>query len=342
MLQTAQLSGPEALSFDTAEKKLSIPDSIMSKDTRVDGAELSTQKGGSDAGAGSPSPASNKIHWEEVKKARNRINSQRTRERERSQIKTLEAERARLWLSNDAIKFQNRHFREVIAKILEVRDLKRMRMAANGGPATSSSGLFVGAGPLGGGSSLGMMGGLGVGLDGDLFQSSRRSATAKDFGGLSNADLLARHQANSIEMQSMMRQQEAMDRLGAGGLNLSLINGRMGGGPTLGMNMNGMNMNSAYSDISDNARIRQLMLQHSAAGGGDFEPKGFLSSFGGSDGVNGNGIGNNNEGDASNGNGNINGISLSGAPGGMGGMGDIGGISDADILQMTKRQKLGY
>jgi hypothetical protein len=57
------------------------------------------------------------LKWNEVKKARNRINSQRTRERERSQIDTLEAERARLLISNDAIRYQNNHFRNAIQQV---------------------------------------------------------------------------------------------------------------------------------------------------------------------------------------------------------------------------------
>merc|ERR1740117_34649 len=99
------------------------------------------------ADSSAPSSAANPFEWEEVKKARNRINSQRIRERERAQIANLEAERARLWLSNDAIRFQNRHFREIMAQIMEIRDLKRSRVMANGGmgiggasaPGTSSA-----------------------------------------------------------------------------------------------------------------------------------------------------------------------------------------------------------
>jgi hypothetical protein len=60
------------------------------------------------------------VQWDELKRARNRINSQKTREHERVQIDTLEAEKARLWLSNDAIKYQNSHMREAVAQIREV------------------------------------------------------------------------------------------------------------------------------------------------------------------------------------------------------------------------------
>merc|ERR1712176_337601 len=81
----------------------------------------------------------------------------------------------------------------------------------------------------------------------------------------------------TLEMQNMVRQQEAMDRLGAGaGVGMgSLINN--------GMTVNGMNMNtvsaSPYSEMADNLRIRQLMLQQSATS--DFDPSGLLSSIGG-------------------------------------------------------------
>ena len=390
MLQTQDLPpDPEALSVNLIEKKISAIDRKMSKSKGANGADHAAE---SSTATGSSS--SNTIEWEEVKKARNRINSQRTRERERAQIKNLEAERARLWLSNDAIKFQNRHFKETIARILEVRDLKRSRVSSNGGmgisgPGSSSangtSKVLVAslgaAGTLGGGSSMQMplsmrhntdvMNSLGGGLDGTLFQSSRLSASAKNLSGLSDADLLARHQATTLEMQNLMRQQEAMDRFGAGGgvgmgsLNMSL-NGRMGGGSTgggggpsarginlngmNGMNMNGMNMNgvtaSPYADMADNIRIRQLMLQHSAAAG-DFEPRGLLSSIGGgaSDSLGNNGGGGNNGDDAVTGNGNSNGLSFGAISSGIntGGLGDFGnGISDAEILQMSKRQKFGF
>lgn len=334
-----------------------------SEHSSVDATEIKGIDTNSDAGNGfgkSSAESSNPVEWEEVKKARNRINSQRTRERERVQIKSLEAERARLWLSNDAIKFQNRHFRELVAQIQEVRNLKRFR--AGGGTAPSSSTLF-GAGALGGGMPMAMrqdvMGGMGGGLDGDLFQNSRLSASSKNLSTLSDADLLARRQANAFGMQTMMRHQEAMDRFGAaaggvgmGGVNMGL-NGRMNGGAagggsgssTRGMNMNGMNMNSSYSDMADNIRIRQLMLQHSAASG-DFEPRGLLSSMGGGPSAdalsNNNGLGGNWGDDSRNGCVNSNGISLGNSVGGIGGLGDLGGISDAEILHMSKRQKFGF
>eukprot|EP00536_Pseudo-nitzschia_multiseries_P002418 jgi/Psemu1/301361/fgenesh1_kg.32_\ len=110
-----------------------------------------------------------------------------------------------------------------------------------------------------------------------------------------------------------------------------------------GMNINGMNMNSPYPDVAENIRIRKLMLQHSAAGG-DFEPKGLLSTIGGATDTLGfsNGLGGNGGDDSVNGNGNNNGLSLGAAVGGIGGLGDLGGISDAEILHMSKRQKFGY
>lgn len=64
------------------------------------------------------------LQWEELQRARNRLNSKRTRERERSQIDHLESEKARLWVSNDAIKFQNAQYREAIARIREVTPSK--------------------------------------------------------------------------------------------------------------------------------------------------------------------------------------------------------------------------
>mmetsp|Transcript_14030 Transcript_14030/g.29637 ORF Transcript_14030/g.29637 Transcript_14030/m.29637 type:complete len:117 (+) Transcript_14030:1-351(+) len=114
----------------------------------------------------------------------------------------------------------------------------------------------------------------------------------------------------------------------------------------MNMNMNGMNMNSSYSEMADNIRIRKLMLQHSAASG-DFEPRGLLSSMAGGPSAdalgNNNGLGGNGGDDARNGCGNNNGISLGNGVGGIGGgLGDLGGISDAEILHMSKRQKFGF
>ena len=47
----------------------------------------------------------------------NNNNSPQTRNKEQSSIKLLEAEVCQLWLSNDAIKFQNQYYRETIARI---------------------------------------------------------------------------------------------------------------------------------------------------------------------------------------------------------------------------------
>ena len=124
-----------------------------------------------------------------------------------------------------------------------------------------------------------------------------------------------------------------------GGLNMGLNNGMNMNMNMNGINMNGINMNatsaSPYADMAENLRIRQLMLQQSTASGiGDFEPRGLLSSIGGGA---SNLLGNNGGGDILTGNSNSNGLSL-----GTGAMGDLGGsIGDADILQMSKRQKLG-
>merc|ERR1712161_117368 len=47
----------------------------------------------------------------------NNNNSPQTRNKEQSSIKLLEAEVCQLWLSNDAIKFQNQYYRDTIARI---------------------------------------------------------------------------------------------------------------------------------------------------------------------------------------------------------------------------------
>ena len=392
MLQKDSVSNPEATSEEVNGTKVTMSSSSSSSDPKSDsnGTNSNFASTKSSAAASSSSSA-NPIEWEEVKKVRNRINSQRTRERERSQIKSFEAERACLWLSNDAIKFQNRHFRETIAQILKVRDLKRSRAATNGAmgggmessaSSVASSALAASLGAAGGlvgGSPMsmpmqmrhnpGMVGSLG-GVDplgsahGGLFQSSRLPASVTNFNDLSDADLLARHQATTLEMQNMMRQQGAMERLGGGGsgmggLNMSLNGnthpgiGRMVGssvGAPSSRGMNSMNMNgmnpapASYSDVADNIRIRQLMLQHSAAAG-DFEPKGLISSIGAQGPIVSDSLGNGNGGDdSSNGNGNNLPFVGGGVGGGLGGLGDLGGISGVsdDILQMSKRQKFGY
>lgn len=322
MLQTeTQSSDPESIkkdSMSSSTAKTTTPDAPSEKDAKK-------------------TEAAKTFEWEEVKKARNRINSQRIRERERAQIANLEAERARLWLSNDAIQFQNRHFREVIAKILQVRENKRNRAAMTGGmrgagaPGPSSA-LLGGAGMLG--MRQDMMGGLAGGLDTTgLFQNPRltaAAATSKSLSGLSDADLLARHQATSLEVQNMMRHQEAMDRFGAaGGMGGLGLNNGMANGMNNGMNMN-MNMNakaaSPYADIAENIRIRQLMLQQSAGAPSD----GLLSNPL----VNGGG--------GNVGNANANALSLGGGALVPGDLGTGGGIGDVDLFQMSKRQKLGF
>lgn len=290
------------------------------------------------------SPAGGKsasTEWEEVKKARNRINSQRTRERERDQIKSLEAERARLWLSNDAIKYQNRHFRQTIAQILEIRDLKRSRTTGLSNPngvvgstsASSALSASLGAARAIGCTTMqmrhtaGMMGGLDTigSTRGGLYSSTQLPTSAATYSSLSDADLLARHQAATLEMQSMMRGG------GAGGMGGASLYGNLGNGmgglmgnhssmlsSTGGPSSLGMN----NANIADNFRLRQLMMQHNATAG-DFEPKGLPSQS-----------------------------SMSAAaviasdPLDAGVIRDIGsgssGVSDADILQTNKRQKLGF
>ena len=290
---------------------------------------------------------SKSFEWEEVKKARNRINSQRIRERERAQIANLEAERARLWLSNDAIRFQNSHFREIIAQIVEVCELKRSRAIASGGMGFSGVGLssasiaplatsFGATGTLGGSSmqmplsmrtSSDIMCSLGGGLDtAGLIQSSRFSANAvKSLSGLSDTDLLARHHATTVEMQNMMRQQETMDRLGAGiGIGMVFNNG---------ININGINVSavpstSSYVDMTENLRIRQLMLQKSTTPGVS-DLSGSSNSLGAS------GFGGDSEAVKIN-------ASSTGLPS-SGGIGDLGsGIVDVQLMQISKRKKIGY
>jgi hypothetical protein len=369
LLQTETLTNPKALSVSAITNKG--PDSSTKGSTTVAASFNSTNsssssntktmsKNSSDNAKGvSAETAATPFEWEEVKKARNRINSQRIRERERAQITNLEADRARLWLSNDAIRFQNRHFREIMAQIMEIRDLKRSRAIGIGGSSAqgSSSALAASlgaAGALGGASSMqmplsmrhngDMMGGLGGGLDtAGLLQSSRFSAASvKGLTGLSDADLLARHQATTLEVQNMMRQQEAIDRLGGGGvvgmggLNMGMSNGMNNNG----LNINGMNMNSpSVSDMAENLRIRQLMLQQSGASGiTDFDTRNLLSSLG--QGAS-NQFGNNGGGGGTNGgDSNVNGNGLSY---GVGSLGDLGNsFGDVDILQMSKRQKFGF
>ncbi len=311
------------------EAQTSDPESIKKDSTSTNKTESMTQK--ESEKSAEKTAAAKAFEWEEVKKARNRINSQRIRERERAQIANLEAERARLWLSNDAIQFQNRHFREVIAKVLQVREQKRNRAAMAGGlrgagaPGPSAA-LLGGAGMLG--MRQDMMGSLAGGLDtSGLFQNPRLSAaaaTSKGLSGLSDADLLARHQAKSLEVQTMMRQQEAIDRFGAaGGMGgLGLTNNVMANGINNGMNMNTAAA-SPYADIAENLRIRQLVLQQSTGAPTD----GILS----------NPLVNGSVGHQVNGN--ATGLSLGG-----GNLGDLGsgGIGDADLFQVSKRQKFGF
>jgi hypothetical protein len=360
----------------TSKKKSSTVDDDDIDDD-IDACATTSNGGGGGGGGGGTKQGA---EWEEVKKARNRINSQRTRERERSQIKSLEAERARLWLSNDAIKFQNQHYREAIGRILEVREMQR-KGGGGGGVSSNNNNNNNGVGLSSSNSSSiannssaqqlaalqgqgcgnpntvasmqamrqqGMMNGKnGLGGDpnqhhGGLFGSSRGLPTSTpNFNGLSDADLLARHQATTLEMQNMMRQQAGAmgGNIGSmGGLNgmngMNGMNGNIGGmggrmgvgnGNTSGVNgmnnMNGMNnprglgapSNNPYGDVADNIRIRQLMMQHSA-NAGDFEPNGMLQQ-------------NNN-------NMTVGGESLED---------NIGnGLSDADLLQMSKRQKFGF
>lgn len=84
---------------------------------------MSQEQGAGNAKSGDDHGDSSR-QWNELRRARNRINSQRTRERERFQIESLEAQRTRLWLSNDAIRYQNNHIRSAIRKIRELKSGK--------------------------------------------------------------------------------------------------------------------------------------------------------------------------------------------------------------------------
>jgi hypothetical protein len=55
----------------------------------------------------------------ESKRYRNRLNSQRTRVRERTQLDSMESERCRLYLSNTALQYHNEHLRDTIRRIRE-------------------------------------------------------------------------------------------------------------------------------------------------------------------------------------------------------------------------------
>jgi hypothetical protein len=87
------------------------------------------RKGSSDHYASADDDNANEANrqWEDVKKARNRINSQRTREREKLQMESMELEKTRLFLSNDALRFQNIYFRDAIQQIAEVQRTRRTR-----------------------------------------------------------------------------------------------------------------------------------------------------------------------------------------------------------------------
>lgn len=57
------------------------------------------------------------IQWTEVKRYRNRLSSKKTRDKERSLIKSLEREKERLHLSNTSLAYHNLHLREAIKAI---------------------------------------------------------------------------------------------------------------------------------------------------------------------------------------------------------------------------------
>jgi hypothetical protein len=65
------------------------------------------------------------LHWSEVKKDRNRLNAKNSRDRQQHQSNALEARNTRLAVSNDALRFHNRHLREAIQQIKEQSKLKK-------------------------------------------------------------------------------------------------------------------------------------------------------------------------------------------------------------------------
>jgi hypothetical protein len=69
------------------------------------------------------------LHWSEVKKDRNRLNAKNSRDRQQHQSSALEAQNTRLAVSNDALRFHNRHLREAIQQIKEQSKLKKASAA---------------------------------------------------------------------------------------------------------------------------------------------------------------------------------------------------------------------
>lgn len=189
---------------------------------------------------GESSSSNKNIEWEDVKKARNRINSQRTRERERLQMETLEADKTRLSLSNDALRFQNEHFREGIQQIREVQRLRRMNAAVAGGESIGGTGSVSGLSRPGGAASdmLDAARGQSVlehnaflpslqqqmrysGLDLELGQLSSRMPPIGPIGGTTLDDLRIRQQAaRDVEAALLQRHRAAAAAAaGIGGLH---------------------------------------------------------------------------------------------------------------------------
>ena len=56
-------------------------------------------------------------NWQEIKRHRNRVNSQKTRNREREQMDQLQNQKTCLYLANTALQFQNQHMREAIQQV---------------------------------------------------------------------------------------------------------------------------------------------------------------------------------------------------------------------------------
>lgn len=164
--------------------------------------------------------------WDEVKRQRNRINSQRTRVRERLHIETLESDRGRLWLSNDALRFQNAHLREAIRAVIHLQAGRGGNDLAGAVVAgVNDAGVGLGFGGVGG-SSIANALGVGGGLSslGALprnaaelrYLSSRLGGAAGAAGGgyshaisaaaaAREADILALRHREALELEAAVR-----------------------------------------------------------------------------------------------------------------------------------------
>jgi hypothetical protein len=211
------------------------------------------------------SSGNNKMHWEDVKKARNRINSQRTRERERVQMETLETDKTRLSLSNDALRYQNAHFRDAIQQIREVQRLRQMNIAVGaesiGGLSHLASGLsrpstiILSEVPLSSRSQTGFLPSLQQqmrfsGLDRELGQFS---SSMHPIGSSSLDDLRIRQQA-AMDVEAALLHRHRAAAAGVGGLH------PLSHSPLRMTQPTGMHQVPSSQEIME-LRARQLRLQ---------------------------------------------------------------------------------